>query len=187
MNTLSIRTAAVKDAPQLLAIYAPYVLSTPITFEIEVPSLEDFQERIRTTLEKYPYLVAVQGEMIVGYAYASAFKSRAAYNWSVETSIYIAQECQGQGIGHQLYTQLESCLKRQHIRNVCACITYPNPLSISFHEAFGYKTVAHFHQSGYKFGTWHDMIWMEKFINDHVDQPSEYIPFSQLSESNLSI
>jgi len=180
MNTISIQTATINDAAQLLAIYEPYVLTTPITFEVAVPSLSEFQERIRTISEKYPYLVSIHENHIVGYAYASAFKGRAAYNWSVETSIYVDKDYHGQGIGHRLYTELESWLKKQHICNVCACITYPNPESITFHESFGYETVAHFHKSGYKFGTWHDMIWMEKFINTHDEHPLEYIPFSQL-------
>lgn len=180
MNPVSIRNATFLDAPKLLEIYEPYVLTTPITFEVVLPSLTDFQERIRTTLEKYPYLVAVQNGIIIGYAYASPFKGRAAYNWSVETSIYISQDYQGQGVGRRLYTELENCLRKQHICNLCACITYPNPPSISFHEAFGYRTVAHFHQSGYKFDSWHDMIWMEKFINEHESPPHKFIPFSEL-------
>lgn len=180
MQPVIIRNVLPQDANALLAIYTPYVLKTPITFEIEIPALQDFEERIRNISSKYPYLVAILGNNIVGYAYASAFKGRAAYDWSVETSIYVDEAFHGKGIGRILYTALENALKEQHICNICACIVYPNPPSIAFHESFGYQTVAHFHKSGYKFGTWHDIIWMEKFINEHVVSPESFIPYRSL-------
>lgn len=180
MQQVIIRNALPEDADALLAIYTPYVLKTPITFETEVPALHDFKERICSISSKYPYLVAILGNKVVGYAYASAFKGRAAYNWSVETSIYVDESFCGKGIGRILYTELENALKKQHICNACACITYPNPSSITFHESFGYQTVAHFHKSGYKFNTWHDIIWMEKFINEHAAPPESFIPYNSL-------
>lgn len=181
MENIIIRPAVTADAKDLLEIYAPYVLTTPITFEVSVPTLADFQNRIETIRSKFPYFVAVSGNKIVGYTYASSFKGRAAYDWSVETSIYVADTCRGKGIGQQLYQALEDALKKQHIHNVCACITYPNNASISFHESFGFETVAHFHKSGYKFDSWHDMIWMEKFICEHEDKPPAFIPYPELS------
>ncbi|MDD2970959.1 MAG: GNAT family N-acetyltransferase [Lachnospiraceae bacterium] len=185
MDSITIRLTKAEDAERLLAIYEPYVLTTPITFEVVVPTLSDFRNRIRTISGRYPYLTALKNDVIVGYAYASAFKGRAAYDWSVETSIYMDQDYRGHGVGRMLYTALEACLKKQNICNVCACITYPNPASISFHEAFGYGTVAHFHKSGYKFGSWHDMIWMEKFIGEHMDEPHAFVPFSQILENKI--
>ena len=161
---LRIRIATPEDAARLVAIYAPYVENTSITFEYIVPSAEEFADRIRHTLTRYPYLVAELDGEPAGYAYASAFKSRAAYDWSVESS----------GVGSLLYEKLEEYLTAQHVCNVCACITYPNPPSIAFHEKHGYKTVAHFHASGYKQDAWHDMIWMEKTLCPHT------IPFPEL-------
>lgn len=175
-----VRFAAPKDAAALLDIYAPYVEHTPITFEYEVPSLSEFESRIQNIAGRYPYLVACRDSEILGYAYASAFKGRAAYDWSVETSIYVAQNVKGIGAGSLLYEKLEELLKKQNICNLCACITYPNPESIAFHEKHGYATVAHFHKSGYKFGTWHDMIWMEKFINEHSDHQKPFIPIKEV-------
>jgi len=177
---MEIRTAHQKDAPELLSIYAPYVEHTTITFEYEVPSVEEFENRIRSVLTKYPYLVAEEKGEIIGYAYASAFKGRAAYDWSVETSIYVRQDCRHMGTGKALYESLEKALTAQHICNVCACITYPNPASIRFHEQFGYHTVAHFHASGFKFNAWHDMIWMEKELCAHTVPPQPFLPYSQL-------
>lgn len=178
---MNVRYATLEDASAILAIYTPYVKNTNITFEYEVPSLEEFTERIRHTLERFPYLVAEEEGKIVGYAYASAFKTRAAYNWSVETSIYVDQDRHGAGIGQALYNALEQYLTRQNVCNLCACIAFPNPPSVAFHERFGYKTVAHFHSSGYKAGQWIDMIWMEKELCPHSIPPKPFIPFPQLS------
>ena len=180
-SPLTIRTASVSDAPALLSIYAPYVEKTAITFEYTVPTPEDFRERIARTLDRYPYLAAECSGTVMGYAYASAFKERAAYDWSVETSIYVRQDLHRGGIGKALYLALEEALKRQHIINVNACIAYPNPESIAFHEHLGYKTVAHFTQCGYKQGHWYDMIWMEKMLAPHPAQPQPIIPFSEIS------
>lgn len=180
-----IRTAAPRDAEPLLDIYAPYVTHTAVTFEYAVPTLSEFESRIRHTLEKYPYLTAEENGVLLGYAYASAFKGRAAYDWSVETSIYVREGQSGKGIGTALYRALEESLRRQHICNLCACIAWPNPASIAFHERFGYKTAAHFHNSGFKDGQWYDMIWMEKELCAHTVPPLPFIPFPQLQEPML--
>lgn len=177
-----IRTATESDAKELLSIYAPYVENTAITFEYEVPSCEEFKERIRKTLENHPYLAAIEGNEILGYAYASPFKNRAAYNWSAETSIYLKESARGRGIGRALYTALEEILRKQNIINLNACIVYPHPQSEAFHERMGYQRVAHFTKCGYKLGQWHDMIWMEKMIAEHPDSPDAVIPFSALAD-----
>ena len=134
----------------MLKIYAPYVEQTSITFEYQVPDEAEFSRRIACILEKYPYLVAEEDSEILGYAYASAFQTRAAYGWSAETSIYVKMGLHHKGVGTALYRALENYLEQQNVCNLCACIAYPNPPSISFHERFGYTTVAHFHASGYK-------------------------------------
>lgn len=171
---MNIRLATPSDAEEILNIYAPYITDTAITFEYTVPSLEDFRQRIISTLQKYPYLVALEDNKIVGYAYAGVFKGRAAYDHCVETSIYVQMDAHGKGIGKALYAELEKRLKKQGILNVNACITwsekeneYVTHQSPDFHEHLGYKRCAHFHQCGYKFGQWFDMIWMEKMIGEH--------------------
>lgn len=178
---ITIRDARIEDSRELLAIYKPYVEKTAITFEYEVPTEEEFAKRVAKTLEKYPYLVALDERgQIIGYTYASEFKGRKAYDWSVETSIYIAEGKHGEGLGKQLYMRLEAMLKEMGICNMCACIAYPNPESECFHEKLGYKTVAHFHKSGFKMGKWYDMIWMEKFIGEHTEMPQDVIPYPLL-------
>lgn len=168
---LLIRPAVMEDAEALAAIYAPYVEQTAITFEYEVPSTEEFRGRMINTMKSYPYLVAQMGREVLGYAYASAFKTRAAYDWSVEMTIYLMQDAVGKGIGTELYMTLEDRLRKRNFLNANACIAYPNPESIAFHEKLGYREVAHFHQCGYKLGRWYDMIWMEKMLNEHPKKP----------------
>ena len=177
---ITIRAAKEEDIEEILAIYAPYVTETAITFEYIVPTLEEFRERMRKTLMKYPYLVAVQDQKILGYAYASEFKNRAAYDWAVETTIYVKQESRKSGVGKKLYLALEEVLKQQNICNLYACIAYPNPGSIGFHEHLGYQTIGHFSKCGYKFETWYDMIWMEKMIGEHDQHPQLFKPITEL-------
>lgn len=179
-TSVTIRAADLKDAKALLKIYASYVENTAITFEYEVPSLEEFEERMKSVLKKYPYLIAEISGEICGYAYASAFKARAAYAWAVETSIYIKEDKKHLGIGKKLYEALEGCLMEQGILNVNACIAYMEGEdeyltkdSVRFHEKMGYQCVAKFHKCGYKYNRWYDMVWMEKHIGEHLEnQPA---------------
>lgn len=181
MENVTIRMASEQDAEALVEIYRPYVEETAITFEYDTPSPEEFRGRIREVLKKFPYLVAEWNGEPVGYAYVHPFKERAAYDWAVETSVYVRQEVRGRGIGKQLYAKLEELLTRQHITNLNACITYPNPDSIAFHERLGYKKVAHFTQCGYKFDRWYDMIWMEKMLcQQHPQRPESVLPIGQV-------
>ena len=189
-ESLIIRPAMPEDAQALLEIYSPYVMETAISFEYSVPTLAEFQDRIRSILTRYPYLVATHSGIIIGYAYASTFKPRAAYGWGVETSIYVAKGCHGLGVGRALYQKLEAVLRRQNILNINACIAYPNREdahlttdSEKFHSHMGFNTVAHFHQCGYKFGTWYDMIWMEKLLAEHPPVPAAVRPFLEVWEA----
>ena len=187
---MEIRAAELSDAGRLLEIYAPYVKNTAITFEYVVPGEEEFRNRIRNVLEKYPYLVAVEDGKILGYAYVSAFKERAAYDWAVETSIYVDQSARRQGIGRSLYDALEKILKEMNILNMNACIGYPKEedeyltrASVEFHERMGYRLVGEFHDIGYKFGRWYNMVWMEKMIGEHQEHPESVRTFYQVRES----
>lgn len=186
-HEIIIREAGEKDAEALLEIYAPYVKNTAITFEYEVPSVEEFAERIRHTRERYPYLAAEIDRKIVGYAYVSPFHDRKAYDWAVETSIYVERNRKGLGIGRKLYDVLEQVLAHQNILNLNACIAYPDPEdeyltrdSVRFHEHLGYRLVGEFYQCGYKFHRWYNMVWMEKHIGSHQENQPEVIPFRKL-------
>ena len=188
-HEIEIRTASVSDAAKLLEIYRPYVEKTAISFEYEVPTVEEFALRIDNTLKKYPYIVALRDGKILGYAYASEFKGRAAYDWAVETSIYIAEDAKGMGTGKKLYQSLEKSLVLQNILNMNACIACTDNEdehltngSIAFHEKMGFLTVGRFHAVGYKFGKWYDMIWMEKHIGDHNENPRTVKKFGEIKD-----
>jgi L-amino acid N-acyltransferase YncA len=184
-NEIKVRMAVLEDAEEILNIYAPYVTDSAISFEYRVPSLAEFKKRMIDIKAKYPYLVAESDGHIIGYCYASSFKNRAAYDWSVETTIYLKSGFKGKGTGRLLYKKLEAILEAQHILNLNACIAYPHPESIAFHEKLGYKTVAHFHQCGYKAGVWYDMVWMEKMLGSHEAEPLEVIPADKVEETFL--
>lgn len=191
-DPFTIRMASVKDAPALLEIYRPYVLNTAITFEYDVPTVEEFAGRIAHTLQQYPYLIAEQDGAAAGYAYVSPFKERAAYGWAVETSIYLKENLRGKGCGRALYDTLEAILKRQNILNLNACIAHTGHEdahltngSTHFHEHLGYRLVGTFHQCGYKFGTWYDMIWMEKMLGDHTADPAPVLPIEKTDLSGI--
>ena len=167
-----------EDAGRLVEIYAPYVKQTAVTFEYEVPSVAEFRKRIESILKKYPYLVAEQDGEITGYAYAGVFIERPAADWAAEAAIYVDRGRRRSGVGRALYEALEKALIRQNILNINACIACPEAEdeyltydSIRFHECMGYRMAGRFHQCGYKFGRWYDLVWMEKHLGEHPAKP----------------
>lgn len=192
MSNVTLRTARISDAPELLALYVPYVEETAISFETEVPSIEEFTQRMIKRLPQYPYIVAQRGGELLGYAYLSPFVGRAAYSWAAETTIYLRRDCRKMGIGKMLYTALESLARAQGIINLEACIGWTDTPdehltnnSAEYHAHLGYRMVGRFYKCGYKFGTWYDMVWMEKLISEHPETPQDIIPFSELSAEAL--
>ncbi len=188
-NDVKIRIASVDDAEEILKIYSPYIEKTAVTFEYEIPDISEFRERIKNTLKRYPYLIAEADGRMAGYAYTGAFHPRAAYGWAAEVSVYLDENKRGMGIGRKLYNALEHISEMQNILNLNACIARPispdehlTTASIKFHEKMSYKMVGKFHKCGYKFNTWYDMVWMEKLIGGHCENPDPVIPFPQLSE-----
>ena len=179
MNTISIQSVSVRDAAELLDIYRPYVENTPISFEVTAPTLAEFEARIETISARYPYLKAVRDGEILGYVYASPFKPREAYQWSVETSIYVKQGEHSRGIGALLYAALEAVLPHQNVCNLNACCAYPHPESTVFHEHQGYRQVAYFSKCGYKLGAWRDMVWMEKLL-PRPEVPAPFVPVTEI-------
>ncbi len=171
---MKIRSAKPNDAKELLGIYSYYVENTAITFEYDVPSVEEFAGRIEKTLKRYPYLVLEDEGRIVGYAYAGVFKDRAAYDRSCEMTIYLDHNALKKGYGRTLYEALEKELIAGGMQNLYACIgdpivedEYLTKNSEHFHAHLGYTKVGEFHKCGYKFGRWYNMIWMEKLVGDH--------------------
>ncbi|MCD8326012.1 MAG: N-acetyltransferase family protein [Lachnospiraceae bacterium] len=148
--------------------------NTAISFEYDVPGLADFQKRMKAVMANYPYLVIEKDHIIQGYAYAAPFHERAAYSRCSELSIYLAPESRKCGYGRKLYDELEKRIREKGILNLYACIAYTQKEdeyldnnSAEFHAHMGFERVGYFHQCGYKFGRWYDMVWMEKIIGEH--------------------
>lgn len=179
-----LRAARPEDAEALLSVYRPYVEKTAITFEYDVPTVEEFRGRIEGVLARYPYLVAEKHGEVLGYAYAGPFHSRAAYAWAVETSIYVNPGKKRLGLGGRLHGALENVLREQGFLNMNACIAVPQKSdvyltrnSVEFHQHLGYRLVGEFTQVGYKFGRWYNMVWMEKHLGEHSSKASTPVEF----------
>ncbi len=168
-----IRLAKATDAEQILAIYAPFVTDMPTTFETVVPSLTEFQGRISETLKILPWLVCAEDQRIAGYAYASPHRSRCAYQWSVDVSVYIAQDFRRQGIGKELYRNLFKLLAAQGYYNAFAGISLPNPGSIALHESLGFQAVGIYRNVGFKLGSWHNVGWWQQTLQPYSPEPPQ--------------
>ena len=172
-DNLIIRVATSADAAACLDIYAPFVLGTAVTSELEVPGLNEFAERIRTTVEHYPYLVAVLDGEVVGYSYARPFKRRAGYAGSVEVSVYVNPAVHGHGIGRALYQELDARLARQDVSNLYAYVAcspadddaYLTDASRCFHKCMGYRQIGYLTGCFHKFGRAYDVALMEKLLS----------------------
>ena len=182
---ISIRLAKPEDSNELLNIYAYYVTDTAISFETEVPSVEEFKLRIEEVLKSYPYIVACKDDEILGYAYLHSFVGRKAYELSAETTIYLNPDKKKMGIGKKLYSVLEDIAKAQNITNLYSCIGYVdkedeylNNNSVQFHEHIGFRMVGKFENCGHKFGRWYHMVWMEKIIGEH-GEIREFLKFKE--------
>jgi L-amino acid N-acyltransferase YncA len=175
--SITMRIASPDDAAQVLEIYAPFCLATPVSFETEAPTVEEIRRRITSTLEFFPWLVALLDDRVLGYAYASRHRDRAAYRWSADVSVYVREEARGKGLGRALYTSLFAILRLQGIYNILAGITLPNPASVVLHEAMGMRPLGVYSGIGFKCGDWHDVGWWQLALRPHHGSPLEPIAF----------
>lgn len=167
----TIRIATEADAAAVAAIYAPIVEGTAISFEVDPPSETAMRERISETLRRFPWLVCERGGRVLGYAYAGAHGRRAAYQWSVDVSVYVAAEARRAGVGRGLYESLLAVLGLQGFVNAYAAISLPNPASVGLHRSVGFEPVCVFESVGYKDGSWHDVGWWQRSLDDHDANP----------------
>ena len=168
----TIRLASDADAAAIQAIYAPYVLETPISFELTPPSVETIAQRLHKTLPSYPWLVCADAAgAVVGYAYAGRFAERAAYDWSAEVSAYVRRDCHRRGVGAALYTSLLALLKLQGYHTAVAIIALPNDASIGLHRSFGFKDAGVLNEVGFKLGSWHDVAYLELALQPQSEPP----------------
>ena len=168
-----IRPITLADTTDILEIYSPYIKNTVITFETEIPTIEEFTARIESIKNNYPYLVCEMNGKVVGYAYASKHGERSAYRYSIDVSIYVDMNYQHNGIGKALYSHLFESLKSYDFYTAYACITLPNDKSIGLHKAFGFHEIGICHNVGYKLGEWLDVIWLEKQLKEYDTPTSE--------------
>ncbi len=173
-NTLGagflIRPATPADAPGLLAIYAPFVASTPVSFETQVPSAQEFAARVEKTLARWAWLIAESDGQCIGYAYASSHRERSAYRWSVETSAYVAPGWHRRGVGSGLYLDLFAALVSRGYCNAYAGIALPNEASVALHRAVGFEPIGIFKSVGRKFDRWHDVSWWQRKLQEEPPQ-----------------
>jgi L-amino acid N-acyltransferase YncA len=158
MSRPAIRPARSADAEGCARVYAPYVTGSCISFEYEAPSADDFASRIASS---HAWLVAEDGGEVVGYAYASRHRDRAAYDWAADVAIYIAATHHGRGLGRRLYEPLFARVKELGIRTLCAGVAQPNAASDALHRALGFEEVGVYRRIGWKAGRWHDVRWWQ--------------------------
>lgn len=159
---ITLRTMRPEDAPAVGAVYRHYVENSTATFDWEAPAPEAYMDHILRP--EYPALVAEASGRVIGYAYAAPFRTRRAYDWTCESTIYLSPEVCRAGVGTRLYRALLELLRLQGIHTVCACITQENTESVAFHARLGFKTCAHFKDCGVKFGRPVSMIWMDRTL-----------------------
>lgn len=185
MQKIIYRLVKETDAPEILSIYEPYVKNTAISFEHEIPSLDEFKERIGDISADYPYIVCEEGGKVIGYAYAHKQMERAAYQWNAELTVYIDQLHLHCGVGKTLYCALMEILKLQNIRNVYGLVTAQNVNSEKLHEYFGFQKAGILRNTGYKCGTWHDVIWYEKSLGESSEVPKAFRSIREIEQNKV--
>ncbi|NLK75307.1 MAG: N-acetyltransferase [Clostridiales bacterium] len=182
-NSKKIRLVKENDYISLLEIYGPFVRDTSVSFEYVVPTIDEFKKRINNISKIFPWLVCEVNGKVVGYAYASKHRERAAYQWSVDVSIYVAPEYHRNYIAKALYTALIKILRAQGYFNAYAIVALPNEKSEGFHKALGFVPIGVYHNVGYKFDKWHDVKCFELKISEHFLQPKSPKPITEICET----
>ena len=176
----NIRVAAAGDASAVLAIYAPNVSDEFVSFELEVPTLDEMRDRIVSTLATHPWLVWEEDGRIAGYAYAGKHRERLAYQWSADVSCYVDRAARGRGVGKALYRELLRALRAQGFVNAFAGIALPNEASVRLHEAVGFVPIGVYRGVGFKRGEWRDVGWWHCRLGPAPASPMPPRPFAGL-------
>ena len=177
---ITIRLATLADAERILEIYNPFIETSCVTFEYNKLTLDEFKERMLSIQNKFPWIVYELDGTIIGYAYTSSSHSRAAYSWNCDASIYIDQAYQGKGIGSTLYNALFHLMREMGYYNVYAIVTSQNPVSLGFHNRFGFEVEGHHDNTGYKFGKWLGVTRLVKRIGDFSKSPDSVKTIQQI-------
>jgi L-amino acid N-acyltransferase YncA len=179
-----IRFAEPADGAALAAIYAPAVTERSTSFEYVPPDAAEMARRAARVMERTPWLVLEEEGDVLGYAYAGPHSERAAYQWSVDVSAYVADRAHRRGVARRLYRALFELLLHQGYVNAYAGITLPNAASEAFHAALGFTPVGVYHEVGYKFGRWHDVIWLERPLRSRPVEPAPPLPLSAVRDTD---
>lgn len=178
---MPFRVAKPADAKAVVDIYAPFCqASSAVTFDVIPPSVEEMQKKMTITLKSYPWLAYEEGGVLLGYAYADQHRSREAYKWDVDVSIYLHEKVRGKGVGKKLYQNLFDGLRTLGYFNAYAGIGLPNPASLALHESLGFTRIGVYHNVGFKAGAWRDVAWFGLKLQAYTLNPAEPIKFSQL-------
>ena len=181
-GTRTIRVAKISDAPAVAEIYAPAVEDSITSFEAKAPTVPEVECRMAETLRRWPWLVAEDNGRVVAYAYASEHRSREAYQWSVEVSVYVREEVRRQGVARALYAELFNFLRKQGVFNAYAGIALPNDASVALHESLGFKKIGVYRCVGHKMGAWRDVGWWHLVLQEHAENPAPPLNFEELEK-----
>lgn len=185
MSAETLRLATPRDAAAIHGIYAPNVRDTFVSFELEVPPVDEIERRIAATLRRFPWLVLEDGEGVAGYAYAVEHCERAAYQWAVDVSCYVHERSRRRGVARRLYQALFRVLARQGFTNAFAGIALPNAASVGLHEAVGFEALGRYRDVGYKLGAWHDTVWMQRRLAGAPAAPAPPRPLAALDARDI--
>lgn len=180
-----IRLARATDGRALADIYRPAVVERATSFEVDPPDAAEMARRVTSLVPSHPWLVCLENGRTLGYAYASKHRDRAAYQWSVEVSAYVAPSAHRRGVGTALYASLFAVLDLLGYRNAFAGITLPNEPSVGFHESNGFRPVGTYRRIGWKLGDWHDVLWLQRHLAPHVASPLPPVALSLFEHRNV--
>jgi phosphinothricin acetyltransferase len=186
----TIRFATPRDARQIVEIYAPFCVGTPVSFESEPPSAAQMRQRISKTLRSHPWVVCAEAGQILGYAYAGRHRERAGYRWSVDVSVYVREGHRRRRLGRALYLSLFEIVRLQGFYNIVAGITLPNPASVALHESMGMRPVGVYSGIGFKCGRWHDVGWWQLALRTpegHPEEPRSFPMVRDLPECQAAL
>lgn len=185
MPSLHLRPVRDSDATRLAEIYAPYIEGSVVSFELTAPDAAEMATRLQRIAPTYPWLIAELDGTVVGYAYACENRTRPAYRWGVEVTIYLHQQAHGTGVGRRLYGALFALLRLQGFINAYGIITLPNAASVGIHESLGFKQAGIFRHAGFKNGSWLDVGWYQLTLNEPPQEPGEPIPFAKIEAGKI--
>lgn len=177
------RPALPSDAAAMAAIHAPYAAGTAVTFQVEPSTEALFLHKMEENAGRFPFLVCEEEGRVTGFAYASPLRTKEAYQWDAELTVYLARGMGGRGAGSGLYGRLLALLRAQGFAAAYGCVTVPNEASDALHRRFGFREVGRFPASGYKLGRWHDVAWYHLPLQTLPDPPPPPLAFAELDEA----